>query len=116
MYLCCSGEAGGQSGELSALAASGLCLGLYDDGLQADCVGGGGLQARHGVVSSAGDISVSHQLRELGSRGLKLTHSYPEDLIIIIIMMSSAHLTVEAVLEAFQPRVTRSMPGLRVRL
>ena len=31
-------------------------------------------------------------------------------------VMSSAHLTVEAALEAVQPRVTLSMPGLRVRL
>ena len=71
------GEAGGQSGELSALAASGLGLRLEDDWLQAHGVGGGGGEAGHGVVRGAGVVTVRHQLRELWSRGLELAHSDP---------------------------------------
>ena len=85
MYLSCRGEAGGQGGELPALAAPGLC----DDWLQADCVGAGGGQARHRVVRGAGGVTVGHQLRELGSRGLELAHSYPGNTIIIIIVTCS---------------------------
>ena len=95
VHLCDCGEAGGQGGELSALAASGLGLRLEDDGLQADGVGGGGGEAGHGVVRGAGVVTVRHQLRELGGRGLEPADSYPEDTqdTVSIIMVMSASLT-----------------------
>ena len=89
-HLCDCGEAGGQGGELPALAASGLGLRLEDDGLQADGVGGGGGEAGHGVVRGAGVVTVRHQLRELGGRGLELADSYPEDTVNIIMVMSAS--------------------------
>ena len=62
-HLCRCGEAGaGQSGELAALATSGLAPGLRDrgraHGLEADGVGGVGGQAGHGVEGGGGVVAV----------------------------------------------------------